>query len=213
MKKVSSIIALVLVLAASAMAQAPTFQDFLAQFPKATLPYSFQAEELQSNLSNGINVNENRLDWDFYAFLPELETSAAYSNTVVYPEPVAMFETENHYAVLYNVARGRSMGNTSYAVTVFGKDGQYIATNYVAGANAQNITSATINENLNALISESKINWTLDVKENGIKGNSISSLEAPAQTILSLLIPGNPDQVEWNVQPGGAPQYGAATSK
>lgn len=199
MKKVLSIIALVIVFASSIAAQnttAPAFQDFLAQFPSANLPYTLDAQDLQQNLVAPVSAIENRLDWDFYAFLPELERSAAYSNTMVYPEPVAKFETESHFAVLYNIARGRSLGNTSYAITIFGKDGQYVATNFVAGANAQNITAAKITENLQALVAEYKT----------------GQLVAPAQTILNLLLPGNPDQIDWNVQLGEN-RFGAADSK
>ena len=54
MKNSKLIPALLLALASfvtlNAQDATPTFQDFLAQFPKASLPYTFNAEDLQGQL-------------------------------------------------------------------------------------------------------------------------------------------------------------------
>ena len=84
------LIALVSLFASSVNAQDnTTFQDFLAQFPAASLPYNFSTEELQSQLQTRTAAKAKRLGWEFYEFLPELERSAQFSSMPVYPEPVA----------------------------------------------------------------------------------------------------------------------------
>jgi DNA-binding helix-hairpin-helix protein with protein kinase domain len=180
-------------------AQTPSFQDFLAQFPKAELPYAFKAEDLQATLENGATAKarNNRLGWEYYQFLPELERSAQYSNMPVYPEPVAVFETENNYAVLYNIARGVSKTNKTFSVTVFDKNGLHIATNFVAGVKLENLSTASINEQLQATVNAYKVEWALNVKENGREGNKITGLTLKNTAAIDLTAPGNPDQLDW----------------
>ena len=161
--------------------EAPAFGDFLAQFPKASLPYAFDAQALAAKPA----AKAKRLDWQFYQFLPELEHSAQFSNMPVYPEPVAAFETKEYVAVLYNVARGAGKNNKTYTISVFDHAGNHIATNFVAGANKQNLTVATIHANLKAEVK------TIPVSEGGLDNN-----EAAAHQ-LDLTTPGNPDQLDW----------------
>ncbi|GAB4487620.1 MAG: hypothetical protein OHK0019_02890 [Saprospiraceae bacterium] len=174
-----------------------TFQDFLAQFPTATLPYSFNAEDLQSQLQNRTAAKATRLGWEFYQFLPELERSAQFSSMPVHPEPVAKFETENNIAVLYNIARGLSRGTKTYSITIFDKQGNYIGTHFVAGVNPNMLTVATITENLNADVKEYKVNWANDFRANGFQNNQITNIELTASQTLDLITAGNPDQIEW----------------
>lgn len=202
MKKTTAIptilLALVSLFAINAKAQdTTTFQDFLAQFPTATLPYTFSTEELQSQLQTRTVAKAKRLGWEFYQFLPELERSAQFSSMPVYPEPVAKFETENNVAVLYNIARGLSRGTKTYSITIFDKKGNYIGTHFVAGVNPNTLTVATIAENLNADVKEYKVNWANDFNTFGVKDNQVINLELTASQTLDLVAPGNPDQVEW----------------
>jgi hypothetical protein len=189
------LIALVSLFASSVNAQDnTTFQDFLAQFPAASLPYNFSTEELQSQLQTRTAAKAKRLGWEFYQFLPELERSAQFSSMPVYPEPVAKFETEDNIAVLYNIARGLSRGTKTYSISIFDKKGNHIGTHFVAGVNAENITVATINEQLNADVKEYKINWANDF---GTQENSVLNLQLTETQVLDLVAPGNPDQIEW----------------
>jgi hypothetical protein len=202
MKKTTAIPAILLTLASlfafNATAQdAPTFQDFLAQFPAANLPYNFSADELQSQLQNRTAAKAARLDWEYYEFLPELERSAQFSSMPVHPEPVAKFETETNIAVLYNIARGLSRGTKTYSITIFDKQGNYIGTHFVAGVNPKTLTVATINENLSADVKEYKVNWANDFCTTGAQGNQVTGLELQESQTLELVAPGNPDQVEW----------------
>ncbi|MBV6441578.1 MAG: hypothetical protein DYG98_06560 [Haliscomenobacteraceae bacterium CHB4] len=174
-----------------------TFQDFLAQFPTASLPYNFSTEELQSQLQTRTAAKAKRLGWEYYQFLPELERSAQFSSMPVYPEPVAKFETENNIAVLYNIARGLSRGTKTYSITIFDKEGNYIGTHFVAGVNPNTITVATIAENLNATVKEYKVNWASDFRTKGTQDNQVIGLELTESQMLDLVAPGNPDQIEW----------------
>jgi len=199
MKNSKLIPALVLAIASfvTLNAQDVTFQDFLAQFPKASLPYTFNAEEMKGQLETRQASKAARLDWSFYHFLPELERSAAHSNMPVCPEPVAAFETNEYTAVLYNIARGFSRGNKTYSITVFTKQGEYVGTHFVAGVNPETMTVATISETLSASVNEYKVNWANDYRANGHIGNKVTDLSLVDTATLELTTAGNPDRIEW----------------
>ena len=201
MKNLKLISALLLALASivnlNAQDATPTFQDFLAQFPKATLPYTFSAQDLQGQLETRPAAKAARLDWDFYQFLPELERSASFSNMPVCPEPVATFETKEYTAVLYNIARGFNRGRKTYSISVFSKQGEYLGTHFVAGVNPETLTVATIDETLNANVNEYKVNWENNYRENGHIGNKVTGLTLVETATVTLTTSGNPDQIEW----------------
>jgi hypothetical protein len=160
------------------VAETNNFQSFLAQFPSAGLPYCIDAENVK-DLQNQAEV----LDWEFYEFLPELERSAAYSNTPVYPQPIVKFETDKYFAVLYNVVRGIGKNGKTLNVTVFDKNGNHVATNYVAGMNANSLISANISAALEAEVMEFMLDQeTLEMKNHG-------------KVNLNLIVPGNPDEI------------------
>ena len=201
MKNLKLIPALLLALASivnlNAQDATPTFQDFLAQFPKATLPYTFSAQDLQGQLETRPAAKAARLGWDFYQFLPELERSASFSNMPVCPEPVATFETKEYTAVLYNIARGFNRGRKTYSISVFSKQGEYLGTHFVAGVNPETLTVATIDETLNANVNEYKVNWENNYRENGHIGNKVTGLTLVETAVVTLTTSGNPDQIEW----------------
>ena len=191
------LLALASIVTLNAQDTTPTFQEFLAQFPKASLPFTFKAEDLQGQLETRPATKFARLGWEFYQFLPELERSASFSNMPVCPEPVAAFETEEYTAVLYNVARGLSRGTKTYSISVFGKDGEYVGTHFVAGVNPETMTVATINETLNASVHQYKVNWEKNYRENGHIGNKVTGLTLVETLSVELTTSGNPDQIEW----------------
>lgn len=176
----------------------PTFQEFLAQFPKACLPYTFSADDLQAQMEKRATAPKaKRLAWEYYQFLPMLEESARYSNMPVYPEPVAAFETESNYAVLYNTGRGFTKNFKSYHVAVYDKQGNHIATHFVAGVNASSLTTATIDEALNAKVQAYQVNWAKDYQQNGAEGNSIINLTPAGRQSIKLTTGGMVEQVIW----------------
>lgn len=202
MKNIKLIPALLLALASfvnlNAQDTTPTFQDFLAQFPKAELPYTFSAQSLQAQLETRPAVKAERLAWDFYQFLPELERSAEFSSMAVHPEPVAAFETEKYNAVVYNLARGLARGNKTYSISVFTKDGKHVGTHFIAGVNAEVLTSVTIDETLTANVLEYKVTWAKNYRENGHIGNSVTGLSLVETGKFELTTAGNPDQIQWS---------------
>ena len=191
------LLALASIVTLNAQDTTPTFQEFLAQFPKASLPFTFNAEDLQGQLETRSAAKVARLGWEFYQFLPELERSASFSNMPVCPEPVAAFETEEYTAALYNVARGLSRGTKTYSISVFSKDGEYVGTHFVAGVNPETMTVATINETLNASVQQYKVNWEKNYRENGHIGNKVTGLTLVETLSVELTSSGNPDQIEW----------------
>ncbi len=202
MKNIKLIPALLLALASivtlNAQDTTPTFQDFLAQFPKAELPYTFSAQTLQTQLVTRPAVKAARMDWDFYQFLPELERSAAFSSMPVHPEPVAAFETEKFHAVVYNLARGLARGNKTYSITVFTKDGQYVGTHFVAGVNPDVLTAVTIDQSLVASVNEYKVSWEKNYRDNGHINNAVTALTLIETGKFELTTGGNPDQIQWS---------------
>ena len=202
MKNIKLIPALLLALASfvtlNAQETKPTFQQFLAQFPKAELPYTFSAQTLQTQLETRPATKAARMDWDFYQFLPELERSAAFSSMPVHPEPVAAFETEKYHAVVYNLARGLARGNKTYSITVFTKEGEYVGTHFVAGVTPDVLTAVTIDQSLIANVIEYKISWAKDYRDNGRIGNAVTGLTLVETGKFALATPGNPDQIQWS---------------
>lgn len=200
MKKTFIIPVLFLMLAAfGARAQNQTvgFQDFLEQFPKATLPYSIGEQELQGQLLNKQVSKRKPLAWEYYEFLPELERSAQFSGMPVHPEPVAAFETADHYAVLYNLARGLSKTTRTYSISVFDKQGNYLGTHFVAGINPNELTAVTIDDQLKATVKAYTISWSKDFEQVGLEGNEIKTLHLIGTRVLDLATAGNPDRLEW----------------
>lgn len=183
----------------SLQAQQPSFQDFLHQFPSATLPYSFDTATFIEQIETQPATKAKRLDWDFYQFLPELERSAQFSSKPVHPEPVAVFETDAFYAVLYNVARGLTRGTKTYSISVFEKNGTYVGTHFVAGVDAQHLTIATIDEHLNARVQEYNISWEQEYQFDNT-ANKVNNLLPQNLQTLDLTEPGNPDPVEWSAR-------------
>jgi hypothetical protein len=178
-------------------AQTPSFKDFLKQFPTASLPYSFNAQDLQTQIESRPIAKAKRLSYDFYQFLPELERSAQFSSMPVFPEPIASFETKEYYAVLYNIARGLSRGTKTYSISVFDKQGNYIGTHFVAGVNPSTLTIAKIDDQLNASVKEYKLNWANDFGAFGADGNKVTGLTLRDMQTIDLATEGNPDQLEW----------------
>lgn len=195
--KVTTALLLMLLSVRSLLAQEPTFQEFLQQFPKATLPYSFDTAALKDQIETGVPVKVKRLDWSYYQFLPELERSAQFSSKPVHPEPVAVFETDDFYAVLYNIARGLTRGTKTYSITIFDKNGAYVGTHFIAGVDKQHLTTATIDEQLNARIEGFNISWERPSRYDEAPSPKISDLEPSNIEVLELTAPGNPDPVEW----------------
>ncbi len=169
--------------------QTPSFQDFLAQFPTASLPYSLDAQSLQAKITGAAAMEKAKhMGWEYYEFLPELERSAEFSGMPVHPEPVAKFENNEYYAVLYNIARGFSKGAKTYSISLFDKQGAYISTHFVAGVNANEVTAVMIDAQMNATVSL-------------FKANAGTALVQRATQSFDLFLEGNPDQVEWVVAP------------
>lgn len=192
-----------------------TFQDFLAQFPKATLPYTFTAEELQAQMEKRASAPKaKRLAWEYYQFLPTLEESARFSRMPVHPEPIAAFETKEHFAVLYNTGRGFTKNFKSYHIAVYDKQGNHIATHFVAGVNPTTLTAATIDETLHAKVQAYQVNWAKDYQENGAEGNSIQSLTPAGRQMINLLNDDNMvEQLSWACKPASESNSAIADTK
>lgn len=197
-------------------ADEPTFQDFLAQFPKAELPYTFSADDLQAQMEKRATAPKaKRLAWEYYQFLPMLEESARFSRMPVYPEPVVSFETKEYYAVLYNTGRGFTKNFKSYHIAVYDKQGNHIATHFVAGVNVNALTAATIDETLHAKVQAFQINWAKEIQDNNTEGNTIIDLTPAGRQSIELTTGGMVEQVNWacNYKPASLTAAATAESK
>jgi hypothetical protein len=177
MKKALIIIAAVLISATATFAQGASFESFLQQFPKATLPYTLGEQDLRNQLerrAQNMPVEKaNRLAWEYYEFIPTLEADARESRMPVYPEPIALLETSTHYAVVFNTGRNFARQYKTYNIAVYTKDGQFVAARCIAGVNPTAMASATIDENLNVTVKEYRVEWSKDFNTTGFDGNSI----------------------------------------
>jgi hypothetical protein len=169
----------------AANAQETSFQDFLNQFPKAALPFSLQERDML--ISTQHTTEPARLDWAFFEFLPELEASAQFSRMIVYPEPIARFESGNNHVVLYNLARGLHKNSKYFTLSVYDQHGTHLGTHYVGGIQGTRMHTFTIQENLKAVVR------TFEGPGSNSQSAqpSIQSLRATGQQMIELLAPGN----------------------
>lgn len=169
-----------------------TFQDFLAQFPAQRLPYALDEKSLQNNLNayvmsiNGQKgsdeqVHFDRLKWDYFKFLPELENEAMFSRLPLQVEPVAVFATADHIGVLYGTSRGSRFAYATYHLTLLDPAGKFISTNMVGKVMPDVIVSSLISSDFQAKLQSWTINWQKDYEKTGIQGNKIKSI-SPYET-------------------------------
>lgn len=175
------------------------FQHFLQQFPKAQLPYVVGTTELSAQLEQRARGAQPAkaafLPWECYDFLPDLERSAEASSMPAHPQPVAMFETAGHYAVLYNVGRASAKQYRALYVAVFDKEGRHLATTFVAGVNPNVLVSAVIDDQLHVKVQEYSVGWAKNPGE-GLLGNQLTEL-APLTVHNFDLTAATPDN-DWN---------------
>jgi hypothetical protein len=175
--------------------QKVTFQDFLLQFPKGSLPYTFSESDLQHQLDvragNTLPVEKpQHLGWEYYEFLPDLEEIAGHSSMPIYPEPVISFETEKYYAVVYNTGRAFAKQYKTYNVALFSKEGKHMGTYCIAGVQPGVLTAATLDEQLQVTIKEYQVKWEKNVEQAGVKGNTVTGINLLKTKQVDLLTGG-----------------------
>lgn len=162
-------------------AQESTFQDFLTKFPDSTLPYGIGAHTVRDLV---YQKKATILAWEFYKFLPLIESSAQFFSMPVHPEPLLKFETDSNFILLYNLKIGAKINQTHYVVSVFTKKGKHIASHFIGGANYTEVVSFTIDEKLNAACS------LFYVSDEG-------KLKPQDMQVIDLTKKGNPNQLFW----------------
>jgi hypothetical protein len=195
-------------IALAASAQTVTFEGFLQQFPKATLPFSLGEDVLRGQLeqraANQPLEKSKPLAWEYYEFIPTLEDDARENRMPVYPEPVAAFETEQYHAVVYNTGRNFARQYKTYNIAVFDKSGKFVATRSIAGVNPTALASATIDTALNVTIKEYSVNWSKDYLTNGIEGNTITSLIEVSTRTVDAKVSAKGENEDWKNRPAKA---------
>ncbi len=192
-------------IALATSAQAVTFESFLKQFPKATLPFTLGEDVLRGQLEQraaSLPLEKAKpLAWEFYEFIPTLEDDARENRMPVYPEPVAAFETEQYHAVIYNTGRVFARQYKTYNIAVFDKSGKFVATRSIAGVNPTALATATIDTNLNVTIKEYSVNWAKDYLTNGIEGNNITGLIEVGTRTVDAKVANKATGDDWKNQP------------
>jgi len=185
----------------SAQAAAPdqaAFQQFLQQFPKAELPYVIGTTDMSATLeqrAQGVRPAAAAfLAAEQYTFLPDLERSAVATSIPAHPQPVARFETADRYAVLYNLPRNAAKQYRALYLAVYDKQGNHIATTFVAGANPTTLVSAVLNEQLQANVQEFQVQWAKEPGQS-LAGNQLTGLQSLGIQSLDL---NQAPTAEWN---------------
>lgn len=177
-----------------------TFQDFIAQFPAQRLPYALDEKSLLANLElyvDEVNNRHNgtaarirhRLDYEFNQFLPELDLESRFSRLPIQVEPIAVFTTAQHIAVLYGVSRGYGFQFAKYQITVFDHQGAFVSQNKIGAVSTDKLQSALIDQNLQASTRYWKINWSKDYDQTGVNNNRIKGLCALHTESFDLRVP------------------------
>jgi hypothetical protein len=174
-----------------------TFKEFLQQFPEQKLPYVLDESSLKARLDQYVtqvnnpsaenyNVQTRRLDWKFFKFLPDLAAESSFSRLPMQAEPVALLTTGQNYAVLYSTNRSYRSGYATYYLSVFDKKGEQISSNLVGKVMPEDMTSATISQNLHAELKHWKIEWKKDYETHGLDGNKIKGLSLVQNESIDL---------------------------
>ncbi len=204
MRKIFTLL-LVSLFAHSVSAQSVSFEEFLSQFPKASLPYSLSQEALRSQLEqragNQPVERPKLLEWQYYEFLPALEEDARTNRMPVYPEPVVALENETHHAVIYNTGRNFARQYKTYNIAVFDKKGKLIATRCIGGVNPVMLATAHVSKDFIITIEEFSINWAKNYSTHGIEGNSIQSLTRLSTRIVNATAAVSNAEENWKNNP------------
>jgi hypothetical protein len=158
---------------AQSTGSAVTFQEFIAQFPKASLPYTMTEQSLHAELAQGGSPMKSRLDVRYFDFLPTLADMASRDNTPVSAQPIAAFETETHFAVLFNTGRKFARQFKTYHLTVFDKQGNYVASRCIGGVNSTNMAAFDIDTDLLVTVRTYRLDWLKNVHTQGIQENTL----------------------------------------
>lgn len=177
----------------------PDFKEFLKQFPKQSLPYSLDEKDMLGDLQQYVaDINNpkksytpskkvNRLDWEYYKFLPGLKFESSFSRVPMQTEPVAMFALNDNYAVIYRSSRSFHFGYSTYKLAYFDKKGEQLSLNTIGMVGTESIMSAVISKDLQAELKTWKIDWDKDYLENGLDDNKITGLSYLESKHLDLI--------------------------
>ncbi len=150
-----------------------TFQEFIAQFPVAQLPYQIGEEALRSEVQQGGTPMARRLAVEYFDFLPVLDEMARRDNMAVSAQPVAAFSTPTHIAVLYNTGRKYARQYKTYHLTVFDRQGNLVASRCLGGVNATNMTAFDLDAQLQVTARAYRLDWMKNIHTNGPIGNTL----------------------------------------
>lgn len=180
----------------------PTFEEFLGQFPKKSLPYSLDEKSLKSKLEKFVdqvnhprketyNGQAKRLEWPYYRFLPDLQNEASFSRLPVQAEALAMFAAGDKVAVVYSTSRSLHFGYATYYLSLFDEKGRQISSNVIGKVMPETILSANISKSLQAELKSWHIDWQKPYEDNGLDGNRITGLTFMESSRLDLNVPTN----------------------
>jgi hypothetical protein len=187
------------------------FEDFLKQFPAQTLPYALDEKTLQARLEleivrqtdpeNYVAPTRQRLNWEYYKFLPELKQSSMFSRNPVTAEPVAAFKTDQYHVVIYLTGRGFSRNYGEYCVSVFNKKGKHLATNPAGSVYPTTLVSFDLDNNLRVSSKTWQVNWEKNYDEYGLEENKIASLALLETKSLDAIKPPQTENTDEEPQP------------
>ncbi len=182
------------------------FQAFLKQFKPAELPYTITKDDLRKQMEDGLKeenafqpISGSRLK-DPDNFLPNSKMEYV-SRVPIYNLPVARLATAQHTAVIYFTVRGYSSAFNEYTAAVFTKSGALVASHNIASTDVKHLVAATIDKKLHAVLQRYLVNWEKNLKENGIKDNSITGLSPESGKEINLTTKSKSEEWKFKTQP------------
>jgi hypothetical protein len=166
-----------------------TFEELLAQFSKGTLPYSLTTNVLRRHVDTMAYAKYRQqekkvLPRAFHQYFPSLESERKFSRMPPpLPEPFLAFEANGKHVLIYFTNRF----GKSYYVSTFDAKGKLISEKPFAEVNLEEMTIATLEENLELTRIKYDIIWNKKQDENGYKNCKITELKLIKKTVESLI--------------------------
>jgi hypothetical protein len=175
-----------------------TFANLLTLFPKGTLPFNITKTALRDYADAMAHTEYQKAEKKvipraFRKYFPSLNNESKFSRMPPpLAEPLLAFEALGKHVLVYLTNR---YGKDYYIATFTGK-GKLISERALADVELDNMTTASLDENLNLTREQYEIIWDKPMDDNGYKNCKITELKLTKKTVESLIKKGSEKEIK-----------------
>jgi hypothetical protein len=175
-----------------------TFAKLLELFPKGTLPFDITKTTLRDYAdamahTDFQKVEKKVLPRAFRIYFPNLNNESKFSRMPPpLAEPFLAFEAKGKHVLIYFTNRF----GKDYHIATFTEKGKLISERAFADVDLDNLTTASLDENLNLTREQYEIIWDKPMDDNGYKNSKITELKLTKKTVESLVKKGSEKEIK-----------------